>query len=137
MAYTVRYEKKERVLFEGEFPCVIEEYFFKTWDYNGIELSRVDLRLRITEGQYEGYLLFDAIFERVKEGNDYADWDTRKMNGYSGALRIKEDTTFKDIEEWLDYIKGKSVLAVVKIDGEYQKVKYVKPYEISNPDLNF
>lgn len=140
MAYKVERNEYKRELFEGEFPVIIDSYELKSWNYMGIDLGRYNLKLIVSEGEFKGSWLFDAIFEQVKEGNDYAEWDQTKMNKYSGALQIPVGTEFNTIEEWLEYIVGKEVVAVVKIKNGYQRVSYVKPLreeEISNPDLNF
>lgn len=137
--FTTNYKDIEREfeLFEGYYAVEIQEYEFRTYEYANTELQRIQLRLRVIEGERKGRLIFDSIFERVDD-DGYATWDLNKINRYCKALNIPENTHFPSIKEWLDYIKGAKLVANVKIRNGYQNVVYVKKYKPTGKnDLTF
>ena len=60
---------------------------------------------------------------------EYLEYTKWKMNAYSLALGIPENTNFASIHEWLEYILGRTAKVTVTQKGNYLNITKVEPLE--------
>lgn len=137
MAYTVGKVKtySNVPLPEGTHYCTIELANLKDVDSRFIETNLKEMNIQpkqisILLKNDKGEQIWDTIWQNYDKDNFTLEWSTNKMNIYSNALEIPLDTHFKEIEDWLNYIKGKEVVVTVGLreDGRtrIEKIESIK-----------
>lgn len=76
-------------------------------------------------------VIFDTIWQ--KEENGQLNFDEKKMNKYSQALKIEQGFVFEGINEWLEYIVGKNLVVCIRQDKEKGK-DYISYYRSVKQD---
>lgn len=124
MKFVVDYKKTQReskFLPIGEHEVEIKFVNFKEIEEqaqlpNGenvlIERRNINILLENDEGE----IVWDTIFHNLE--GEYLLYDEYRLNMYSVALEIPDGTVFKTIEEWVDYIKGRRVIANI-VENNY------------------
>lgn len=137
MSYTVGKVKtySNVPLPEGKHYCTIELANLKDVDSRFIEANLKEMNIQpkqisILLKNDEGEQIWDTIWQNYDKDNFTLEWSTNKMNIYSNALEIPLDTHFKEIEDWVNFIKGKEVVVTVGLreDGrtKIEKIESIK-----------
>ncbi len=137
MSYTVGKVKtySNVPLPEGTHYCTIELANLKDVDSRFVEANLKEMNIQpkqisILLKNDKGEQIWDTIWQNFDKDSFTLKWATNKMNIYSNALEIPLDTHFKEIEDWISFIKGKEVLVTVGLreDGRtrIEKIKSVK-----------
>lgn len=137
MSYTVGKVKtySNVPLPEGKHYCTIELANLKDVDSRFIETNLKEMNIQpkqiaILLKNDKGEQIWDTIWQNYDKDNFTLEWSTNKMNIYSNALEIPLDTHFKEIEDWLNYIKGKEIYVTVGLreDGrtKIEKIESIK-----------
>lgn len=120
MSYTVGKVKtySNVPLPEGKHYCIIEVAKIKDVDSRFVEENLKEMNIQpkqisILLKNDKGEQIWDTIWQNFDKDSFTLKWATNKMNIYSNALGIPLDTHFKEIEDWLNYIKGKEVVVTV------------------------
>lgn len=120
MSYTVGKVKtySNVPLPKGKHFCKIELANLKDVDSRFIEKDLKEMNIQpkqisILLKNDKGEQIWDTIWQNFDKDSFTLEWSTNKMNIYSNALGIPLDTHFKEIEDWLNYIKGKEVVVTV------------------------
>lgn len=137
MSYTVGKVKtySNVPLPEGKHYCTIELANLKDVDSRFIETNLKEMNIQpkqisILLKNDEGEQIWDTIWQNYDKDSFTLKWSTNKMNIYSEALEIPLDTHFKEIEDWINFIKGKGVFVTVGLreDGrtKIEKIESIK-----------
>lgn len=137
MSYTVGKVKtySNVPLPEGKHYCTIELANLKDVDSRFIETNLKEMNIQpkqisILLKNDEGEQIWDTIWQNYDKDSFTLKWSTNKMNIYSNALEIPLDTHFKEIEDWVNFIKGKEVVVTVGLreDGrtKIEKIESIK-----------
>lgn len=137
MSYTVGKVKtySNVPLPEGKHYCTIELANLKDVDSRFIEANLKEMNIQpkqisILLKNDEGEQIWDTIWQNYDKDSFTLKWSTNKMNIYSEALEIPLDTHFKEIEDWINFIKGKGVFVTVGLreDGrtKIEKIESIK-----------
>src|SRR5690554_3345292 len=137
MSYTVGKVKtySNVPLPEGKHYCTIELANLKDVDSRFIEESLKEMNIQpkqisILLKNDKGEQIWDTIWQNYNKDSFTLEWSTNKMNIYSNALEIPLDTHFKEIEDWVNFIKGKEVVVTVGLreDGRtrIEKIESIK-----------
>lgn len=137
MSYTVGKVKtySNVPLPEGTHYCTIELAILKDVDSRFIETNLKEMNIQpkqisILLKNDKGEQIWDTIWQNYDKDNFTLEWSTNKMNIYSNALEIPLDTHFKEIEDWVNFIKGKEVVVTVGLreDGRtrIEKIESIK-----------
>lgn len=127
MSYTVGKVKtySNVPLPEGKHYCIIEVAKIKDVDSRFVEANLKEMNIQpkqisILLKNDKGEQIWDTIWQNFDKDSFTLKWATNKMNIYSNALEIPLDTHFKEIEDWLKFIKGKEVVVTVGLreDGK-------------------
>lgn len=140
MSYTVGKVKtySNVPLPEGKHFCKIELANLKDVDSRFIEKDLKDMNIQpkqisILLKNDKGEQIWDTIWQNYDKDSFSLVWSTNKMNIYSDAVGIPVDTHFKELEDWLNYIKGKEVVVTVGLreDGRtrIEKIENIKEEE--------
>lgn len=137
MSYTVGKVKtySNVPLPEGKHYCTIELANLKDVDSRFIDENLKEMNIQpkqisILLKNDKGEQIWDTIWQNFDKDSFTLEWSTNKMNIYSNALEIPLDTHFKEIEDWINYIKGKEIYVTVGLreDGRtrIEKIENVK-----------
>lgn len=137
MSYTVGKVKtySNVPLPEGTHYCTIELANLKDVESRFIEANLKEMNIQpqqisILLKNDKGEQIWDTIWQNYDKDNFTLKWSDNKMNIYSNALEIPLDTHFKEIEDWISFIKGKEVVVTVGLreDGrtKIEKIESVK-----------
>lgn len=137
MSYTVGKVKtySNVPLPEGTHYCTIELANLKDVESRFIEANLKEMNIQpqqisILLKNDKGEQIWDTIWQNYDKDNFTLKWSDNKMNIYSNALEIPLDTHFKEIEDWVNFIKGKEVVVTVGLreDGrtKIEKIESVK-----------
>lgn len=137
MSYTVGKVKtySNVPLPEGKHYCTIELANLKDVDSRFIEANLKEMNIQpkqisILLKNDEGEQIWDTIWQNYDKDSFTLKWSTNKMNIYSEALEIPLDTHFKEIEDWINFIKGKGLFVTVGLreDGrtKIEKIESIK-----------
>lgn len=137
MSYTVGKVKtySNVPLPEGKHYCTIELANLKDVDSRFIEANLKEMNIQpkqisILLKNDKGEQIWDTIWQNYDKDSFTLKWSDNKMNIYSNALEIPLDTHFKEIEDWINFIKGKEVFVTVGLreDGRtrIEKIESVK-----------
>ena len=141
MSYTVGKVKtySNVPLPEGKHYCIIEVAKIKNVDSRFVEANLKEMNIQpkqisILLKNDKGEQIWDTIWQNFDKDSFTLKWATNKMNIYSNALEIPLDTHFKEIEDWLNYIKGKDVVVTVGLreDGR-TRVEKIENIEEEEP----
>lgn len=137
MSYTVGKVKtySNVPLPEGTHYCTIELANLKDVESRFIEANLKEMNIQpqqisILLKNDKGEQIWDTIWQNYDKDNFTLKWSDNKMNIYSNALEIPLDTHFKEIEDWVNFIKGKEVVVTVGLRGDgrtkIEKIESVK-----------
>lgn len=157
MAFTVNYNKAKTTstyMKEGTHNVEIKMVQFreKTQVENLPTNEKVEVNYRhinILLENSKGEVAWDTIFHNFDEHEMTLEYDERRLNLYSLAVKIPDGTNFNTIEEWIDYIKGRKITVDI-VDNTYTnkrgeevttpRVSYIKEfvdYEYGEEVLGF
>jgi hypothetical protein len=135
----------------GEYEAVIENIEIRTVPTTGTEKIAVTYRLRSdVDGQkFGGRLVFEDIW---KEKADPRFYNRKRLNQLMGTQKIDDGKSFESIEAVLEFLKGSSVIIVIRVEHDtyynkdvnsisYYKSSKAKPKtlakEVKDEDLPF
>lgn len=125
--YTADDTKDFQPLPEGDYECYIDSFILGS-SSTGNEYIRVKLRVR-DDVEQEGKNRVISDFIRKEE--DGIHFNQKKLNRIIGTQKIESGTTFKSIDEVGDFLKGRDLIAHLKISEWNGKkdntVFYYKP----------
>lgn len=133
--YTNTGNKEFKNMGEGEHTASITKTFFRD-RVTPDGLAFEDISILWANDKDE--TAFDTIFQNVDDTGEYLEYTKWKMNAYSLALGIPENTNFASIHEWLEYILGRTAKVTVTQKGNYLNITKVEPAEqFTEEDLGF
>lgn len=121
-------EEKRELVKEGAYECFIEKAVINETQSGK---SKIDLTIRVrndVEQDFKNRVIYDTIW-KDKENDEL--YDRRKINKILGTQKVKEGTSFADIDAVLNVIRGASLIANVGVRfSEYRgkDENYIKWY---------
>lgn len=129
MAYTSN-ENNSGLLKNGEYECVIDSISEKPYGSEGKVYLSIQYRVRNdVEQDYKNAVVFESLF-KSRETNDYSD---RRIGNLLYCSGLPKGETKNDIDEVIDFCKGRYIRVVVETvkntykDKEENVVKFYKP----------
>lgn len=140
MRFKTNYEKgfgETKYMPVGEHVATIKNIVWdnKEEEFNGmrVELKHFSFVLENDKGEVQ----FDKFWNNFDEETLTTTYQLFKINGYSKSVGIPEGTEFNSIQEWIDYVLGRKLVAVVEEretnnGNKITTVRYVKPLDVED-----